>query len=238
MPDKPAQVDAYSVGAAGAILSIVGIIASGPLALPVIAFVQAQPPWDGPALYVEHFHRIQTLPFYFGFLLVTGSILMLVSIYRLSTRKAAALAALIFMSTGAAFAILNYVIQTTYIPTVVNAYAPELGSALTALSMANPTSLTWAMEMWGYGFMGLGTWLAAGFFGPSRLERITGILFVVNGVVSMLGALLISIDLGRVFSLAGLVGYGVWNILYLALAVAFFRVLAQRRSVDLGGSQV
>ena len=36
--------------------------------------------------------------------------------------------------------------------------------------------------------MGLGTWLAAGFFGTSRLERISKSLFILNGIVSVLCA--------------------------------------------------
>jgi len=155
---------------------------------------------NGPTLFVDSFHRIQTLPFYFSYLLVTGSILMLVSVYLLSKQRAAALAALIFMSIGVAFAILNYLTQTTFIPAVVKACASELGPVITTFSMANPSSLAWAIEMWGYGFMGLGTWLAAGFFGTSRLERIAKALFILNGVVSVLGALVISIDLNGVFS--------------------------------------
>jgi hypothetical protein len=178
---------------------------------------------------VDNFHRIQTLPFYFGFLLAMGSIMMLVSVYLLSKKRATALTALIFMSIGAAFVIFNYVTQTTFIPAVVKTYTAELGSVLTTLSMSNPSSLPWALEMWGYGLIGLGTWLAAGFFGTSRLERIAKALFILNGIVSVFGAVIASIDLAGVFSIAGLIGYGVWNVLYLALAITFYRVLQNRR---------
>jgi hypothetical protein len=133
------------------------------------------------------------------------------------------------MSIGASFVIFNYVTQTTFVPAVVNAYTSELGPVLTTLSMSNPNSLPWALEMWGYGLMGLGTWFAAGFFGTSRLERIAKTLFIVNGVLSVFGAVIASIDLGGVFSTAGLVGYVIWNVLYLALAVTFYRVLQDRR---------
>jgi len=226
---EPVHPSTYKIGILGAILTAIGLLMSGPLAILVVALVQPQPPWNGPTLFVDSFHRIQTLPYYFGYLLVVGSILMLVSVYLLSKKRAAALAALIFMSIGGAFVIFNYLTQTAFIPAVVNAYTSELGPVITILSMTNPSSLTWAVEMSGYGLMGLGTWLAAGFFGTSRLERIAKILFVLNGVVSVLGALVITIDLSGVFSIAGLVGYGMWNILYLALAVVFYRVLQKRR---------
>lgn len=227
--EKSGHSDAYRIGMLGAILSTIGILTSGPLAVLVVALVHPQPLWDGADLFVDNFHRIQTLPFYFGFLLATGSIMMLVSICLLSKRRATALVALIFMSIGAALVVFNYVTQTTFIPAIVDAYTPEHGAVLSALSMSNPNSLPWALEMWGYGLMGLGTWLAAGFFSARRLERIAKTLFVLNGVLSVLGALVASFDLGGVFSTAGLVGYGIWNVLYLALALTFYRVLQSRR---------
>ena len=228
--EKPMHPDAHKIGKLGAILSASGILASGPLAILVVALVHPQPPWNGPLLFVESFHRIQTLPFYFGFLLAIGSILMLVSVCLLSKKRASALTALIFMSIGAAFVIFNYVTQTTVVPAIVKAYTPELGPVLTMLSMSNPSSLPWAMEMWGYGFIGLGTWLASGFFGSSRLEKTAKSLFILNGVLSVFGAFIASVDLGGVFSIAGLVGYGIWNVLYLALAITFYRVLQQDRN--------
>ena len=133
------------------------------------------------------------------------------------------------MSIGSAFAIANYVAQTTYIPAIVDGYTPELAPIVEAFSMTNPSSLVWSLEMWGYGFMGLGTWLAAAFFNTTRLERIAKALFILNGVVSVLGAVVISIDLSGVFSIAGLLGYGIWNVIYLALAVVFYIVLQKRK---------
>lgn len=232
MVEESVRRGAYNIGTLGAILSAIGILTSGPLAILVVALVQPQPLWSGPTLFVENFHRIQTLPFYFAYFLAMGSILMLVSVYLLSMQRATALAALIFMSIGAAFAILNYVTQTTFIPAIVNTYSSGLDPIITILSMSNPRSLPWAIEMWAYGLMGLGTWLAAGFFGTSRLERTAKALFILNGVVSVFGALIASIDLGGVFSIAGLIGYGVWNVLFFALAVVFYRVLQTRRRAE------
>ena len=227
--EKSAHRDAYRIGILGAILSATGSLTSGPLAVLVVALVRPQPLWNGPDLFVDNFHRIQTLPFYFGLLLAAGSILMLVSIRLLAKRQATALAALIFMSIGAALVIFNYVTQTTFIPAIVTTYTPEIGPVLTTLSMSNPNSLSWALEMWGYGLMGLGTWFAAGFFGTTRLERIAKALFILNGVFGVFGASMASIDLGGVFSTAGMVGYGLWNVLYLALAITFYKVLQRRR---------
>jgi len=229
MVEENVRPGAYRIGTLGAILSAIGILTSGPLAVAVVALVHPQPLWDSPELFVENFHRIQTLPFFFAYLLVSGSILMLVSVYLLSKKRAAALAALIFMSIGAAFVCFNYVVQTTFIPAIVNNNATEFIPIISIFSMSNPISLSWAIEMWGYGFMGLGTWLAAGFFGASPLEKTARALFILNGIVSVLGALAIAIDLSGVFSIFGLVGYVGWNVLFLALAIVFYRVLQKRR---------
>ena len=228
--EKSMHPDACRIGMLGAILTAIGILTSGPLAILVVALVHPQPPWNSPELFVENFHRVQTLPYFFGFLLASGSVLMLVSVRLLSQKRATALTALIFMSIGAAFAIFNYVTQTTFIPALVDSYTSELGPLIAILSMSNPNSLSWAVEMWGYGFIGLGTWLAAGFFGPSRLERTARFLFILNGVLSVFGALIVSVKLGGVFSVAGLIGYGIWNVLYLALAVTFYLALRENRS--------
>lgn len=223
------QSDAYSIGAVGGILTVIGILASGPLGLLAVVLVQPQPSWNGPALFIDSFHYVQTLPFYFGFPLVIGSILMLVSVCVLSGWRAKSLAALIFTSIGAAFAIANYLTQTTFIPAVVDNYNSDLDPLIAALSMSNPRSLAWAVEMWAYGFIGLGTWLAAGFFNGNRLELIAKWLFILNGVASVLGVVAIAFDLSGVFSVAGLVGYGVWNVLYGALAIVFCLVIRKRR---------
>lgn len=230
MAGKSACASACDAGALGAILTAAGTLASGPLALPVVALVQPQPPWAGPGVFVENFHRIQTLPFYFGFVLLAGSILMLVSIHLLSQGRASTLAGLVFMSIGSALIFLNYLIQTTFIPAAVGNYTPALDPVIGAFSMSNPVSLAWAIEMWGYGFMGLGTWCAATIFAATPLERAARALFILNGIASVFGALAISFNLEGVFSPAGLAGYVAWNLLYVALAVVFHRILRQRRA--------
>ena len=170
MADEPSINGAYRVGVLGAVLIVVGILTSGPLAVLAVALVQAQPAWTGPATFVENFHRVQVLPYYFGFILIAGSVLMLVSICLLTKKRAAALAGLVFVSIGAALAFLNYLTQTTFIPAVVNNYSPQSDAVIGALSMSNAISIAWAVEMWAYGFIGLGTWCAAGFFGMSGLD--------------------------------------------------------------------
>lgn len=100
---------------------------------------------------------------------------------------------------------------------------------ITVFAVTNPVSLFWAIEMWGYGFLGLGTWLASGFFRDRGIERIAKILFVLNGIVSIVGAVWTSIHLEWVLSPSGLASYAAWNALYIALAAVFLAALRQRQ---------
>jgi hypothetical protein len=213
-------------GIVGAVLIVLGTIFPSLFAI----FLQPkQPPWESATVFVQHYHVIQSLPFYFGFFLVGGSLMLLVALYQLAASPHSPLAGLVFGITGSTIVCINYVIQTTYIPALVSGYTPDQAVILQALSMGNPTSLAWALEMWGYGGIGLGTWLAATFFGATRLERFAKVLFILNGILSLIGAVWTALDLGWVLTPPGYIGFGVWNLLYLVLAIVSIRVFLQRK---------
>lgn len=50
---------------------------------------------------------------------------------------------------------LNYIIQTTYVPYLAINRPPELAAVLPVFTMANPGSFAWALEMYGWGGIGL-----------------------------------------------------------------------------------
>jgi hypothetical protein len=230
MQAHPGNESALRLGLLGAILTVVGTLLSGPFAVLLVAAIQPQPAWESPQVLVANYHRIQSLPFYFGILLMSGSLMMIGSVYLLAVDKGTPLLALLFTSIAAGLIFLNYLTQATFIPALAESYNPALDPVITALSMVNPHSIAWALEMWGYGFLGMGTWLAAGFFANQGIERAAKILFVLNGVLSVIGTLWTSFDLGWVLSTAGLVSYGAWNLLYVILAVVFYIALNKRRT--------
>lgn len=94
-------------------MTVAGTILSGPLSLLVVSLVQAQPAWVSPSVFVDHYHRVRSLPFYLGFALISGSVLMVASIYQLSESKSSPLMALVFSSTAGGLIFFNYVAQTT-----------------------------------------------------------------------------------------------------------------------------
>jgi hypothetical protein len=213
----------------GALASLVGGVLSGPLALWLIQSTHPQPGWAGPAQFAGNYHPVQGLPFIAGFLLVGGWVVLIASLHAMAAERHKPLTtcALVSCSVFAAFIFFNYVVQTSFLPGLAGSYQDANASLVATFSMSNPRSLAWAIEMWGYGFLGVATWLVAPVFQGSRLERVAASAFVANGPASILPAVFTASWPGWVMTAPGLVAYGVWNAL--ALAMATLALLALRR---------
>ncbi|HEX8917318.1 MAG TPA: hypothetical protein VF898_02350, partial [Chloroflexota bacterium] len=120
---------------------------------------------------------------------------------------------------------------TTFIPALLTHYRPEYSAIVGALSLVNPRSLSWAIEMWGWGLFGLATWLVAPVFHGSKLERATAWAFILNGIMSVVGALVTAADLSWVMTTPGMINYAAWNILMVILAVLVILSLMKRVQV-------
>lgn len=114
--------------------------------------------------------------------------------------------------------IVIYAVQTTFVPALVTGSSPEDALLISGLTMANPRSLGWALEMWGYAVLGVATWLVAPVFRRGALERTTAWLFVANGPVSVLGGFATAASPGWVMTRGGFVAFATWNILVVAMA--------------------
>jgi len=220
------------MGITGALMVTAGVILSGPVAMLIVYLVQPQPAWTSPQIFAENYHCIQSLTFMFGLILVGGGILMLSAIFLLD-RRGRTLLALVFAAIASGLVFFNYFTQLTFVPALAQNYSPANDVMISALSMSNPLSLAWTLEMWGYGLLGLGTWLAADFFTGNRLENMTRILFILNGVLSLVGALYTALDPGWVLTLPGLVAFATWNLLYFAMAVLFLLALRARATLPI-----
>jgi hypothetical protein len=235
-PDRPLAVpgDPAAVwcrrGAAGAACTLAGVVLSGPLALLVVNATHPQPPWETAALFARSYHPIQAAPYAGGLLLVTGLVLLVAATSTLSppARRVETTAALLLTAIFAAFIFFNYVVQTTFIPALVHHPSAGADAIIAALTLANPISLGWGIEMWGYGFVGVATWLLAPLFGGGGLERAARRLFVGNGVMSVVGALATTARPGWVLTPAGLAAFALWNLLLAALAATVWVVFRRR----------
>jgi hypothetical protein len=222
---------ALRAGIAGAVLTVIGIILSGPAALLVVNLVHGQPAWQGARTFVGNFHPVQTAPFFGGIALVVGYVVLMPALYHIAGegQKTRALIATVLSGVFATLIFFNYINQTTFVPALARNYRPEYEGLISAFSFSNPNSLCWAIEMWGYAFLGLATWLAAPVFNGTGMERTARMLMMANGVFSIAGALVVSYELTWVFTPAGFLSYAAWNLLVLVLSICIISVLRRRQ---------
>ncbi len=226
---KP-NLPALRIALYGTIITLIGILLSGPIGLVIVTLVAKQPDWVDPALWAANYNPIQTIPFFFGFLLVGGYVITISALYHVAEEKhkTHAMVAIIFTAMFATLIFFNYINQTTFLPALAKAYQPAFSPIITAFSFSNPLSLCWSIEMWGYGLLGVATWAAAPLFYGSRIEKITSWLMVANGVISLAGGFISAWDLNWVFTAAGFVNYLAWNLLVTVLAVTMIVSLKRR----------
>lgn len=214
----------------GALVALVGCIASGPLGFLLVQFIKPQPAWISPSVFAENYHIIQDVPFYFGFLL-TGGMLMLSIGHYLECRETDADARfhlLLAMGLTIAFFTLisiNYLGQITFVRNMSLNYKPEYDMAISLFSMANPRSFCWSNEIWGYGFLGVATWLTAGYYaGRSKTIRL---LLIINGIVSIATIVFIIINGDWLMTSVGLSAYLIWNALMISLLILIYKYSSQ-----------
>ena len=214
----------------GALLAIAGILLSGPLAAAIIHAIHPQPAWHGTAAFVAAWHPVQLLPYFLGFFFVAGCVVLVVGLHGLAPleRRAACLLGVVASGIGATLVFLNYVLQTTFVPALVRAGQPEQDGLLAALTMVNPASLAWALEMWGYALLGLGPWLAAPVLDRGPQEHAVRWLLAVNGLVGLVGAAVTVAQLDWVLGTTGLLSYAGWNVLFLVTLVLAATALHRR----------
>lgn len=221
---------AVRLGRDGAATLFIGVFLSGLVSQAVVGAIHPPPAWQGARDFSAHFHTIEVLPFFYGLPLIVGAMMVAVACYRVATDgdKARSLLALLLTAVFAAMATLNCAIQTTFVPDLARHYAAEYDPVITALSMANPHSLGWTVEMWGYAVFGIATWLMAPVLKRDRGERAAAALLVVNGVVSTAGGLATVAAPGWVTTGAGLACYVAWNVVMLVMAAALVRTFQRR----------
>lgn len=206
-------------------LNIIGIVFSG-LVFPVLSMILCpQPTWAGAALFAKSFHPLQTATFFCGYLLVIGSLLTFIVLFLTSPggKKVWALSGLVINVVFTAVVFLNYIIQTTYVPYLATNFPPETASVLPIFTMANPGSFAWALEMYGWGGIGLSYIFMAQVFETPGKGKLLKILFITNGICSIMGALMTSINMNWLFSPAGLTALVVWNMLVLVIDIFLIR---------------
>jgi hypothetical protein len=126
---------------------------------------------------------------------------------------------------------INYALQVAYVPLLARTASPALGY----VTMANAEAPTWLLEMFGYGVLGLATWLFAPVFGARGRRRWIHRLFVANGAISAAGALACAGGLSWLQTAPGLVAYLGWNAVFIA-GVLLVALEYRPRPIRAGGT--
>ncbi|MEP6860346.1 MAG: hypothetical protein ABJE66_06990 [Deltaproteobacteria bacterium] len=221
--DYPLSIAAWLVTASAML--------SGPLGF-VTTLHEAQPAWRDARVYAEHAHRVQQLPFWFGFLMIVSCVLLVARMASLAFdhHRTRSFLAIVAIAVYASLISINYALQVAYVPALVQAH----DNVLAYVTMTNPTAPTWVLEMFGYAVLGLATAiLAPAIAGHSWRRRTIRGLLRANGAISILGALVTAVDLAWVQTPAGLVCFLGWNALMItATALIGFEYIPPGRRSD------
>jgi hypothetical protein len=210
---------------------LAGGLLAGPIASLIVWFVHPQPKWRSAQQFANEFHPVQVLPYAAGFVLVGGCVGLVASLHALVSRdrRARANLALALAAAFAAIVGFNYILQMTFVPSLVSPFRGEHRVLVSALSMENPRSLGWSLEMWGYALFGAATWALSAAFATSRLERVAAATFVANGALTVAAAIVSAFDPELLTSTMGQVGISAWQALLATMAVLVMLVMRKRR---------
>jgi len=211
----------------GAIIALIGFILSSLVAIPIVMFVSPQPMWQSVELFRAHFHTIQVLPYYFGFILISGLVIL---VYGHRQEKSGQHSdfqdqlrmARVLINIFATLIIFNYSCQTTFVPHLVQAHNSLYDPLIAAFSMSNPDSLSWTIEMWGYLILAKALWLLSGFYREKRTS-LPGLL-TINLIISVLSLLWSILDPSWVDTTLGLILYFTWNGLMIVILILMVRL--------------
>jgi hypothetical protein len=217
---------ARQLGIGAGLLLLIALPLSGPLGMLIANAVAPQPPWRDAATFIQHYHPIQSLPFLVGFLLLAGFPALHVALYLGAPPRARpwALLGLVFTAVFCALIAFNYIAQTALVPAAVERRDP---ATIAALSMASPSSVCWSIEMFGYGFLGLGSLCVVPCFRGGGIHAAAATLLAANGMASVVGAALTAHRAAWVLTPAGLWSFLGWNAVILSMVLTV--VLSLRR---------
>jgi hypothetical protein len=218
---RPALAD--QVGFWSAVLATLGAIAFT-IAAVATAIVYPSGEWRGIAAFAADYHPLQTLVTELPvFLLALSFVVLMASIHTITPddRKILSLIGLAFALMYAAVLGASYYLQ---LAAVRLSLLHGETDGLTPFILANPHSIVWAWEGYGYGMMCLATLAIAPLFGASRLERWIRALLLVNGAIA-LSLPLPMLDAPLV--LTAVVG-GAWAVVF-PIATALLAVWFRRR---------
>lgn len=192
------------------------------VAFAVLAFAFPAPTWDGITAYAATFRSNQLASMLPALLIAPAMTMALAAVHVAAPRASRA-----FTLSGVAFsAVYTAIVATNY---YLQLFVVRLGllegslEGLALLAMPNFHSVFFALEAVGYGFSSLALLVVAWRFADGRLERIVRLLFVINGLIGVIGVWVALLDVPLMI----LASLGVWCLTFpagmVALAMHFRR---------------
>jgi len=190
----------------------------GPLSVLIVQWFEPLPPWNGINQYVSSYHKVHSISILFGFVLLIGFVKFIAASISLGEKdqKGHLTAAIIYTAIYGTLAGFNYIVNSSYIHHVFN----ENLDVVEILTMNNPKSICWSIEMYSYGFLGLATYSIAPVF---RASATIVNMLKINGIASVAGALVTFFKLSWVLSPVGMIAYIGWNIFIVLTMVLIIR---------------
>src|SRR5262245_44866873 len=116
----------------GAWIALSGFVLSGIAGTLLVEWLHPQPAWESAQTFAQHYHFLQSVPFFFGFVLLAGMLLMSIGHFLNADddSKPWSLLSMILTVIFATLIFFNYVIQTTYLRGLSLNYSPENDAAI------------------------------------------------------------------------------------------------------------
>ncbi|MFL5740401.1 MAG: hypothetical protein ACJ75B_09310 [Flavisolibacter sp.] len=224
--DVRAANDQRTLISFGSIAALIGFILSGPVGFLLVLLIKPQPAWTSASNFAAHYNSLQNIPYYFGFILIGGMLILAVAHYlnadkELPLDKMHVLLSVVWTTIFATLVLFNYICQIAFIHHLATNYNPDNDTAISTLSMANPASLSWAVEMCGYAILGVATWLLSAYY--RNKNKTIYFLLIANGIISILSAAFFVYNDKWLLTTTGLASYFFWNILMIVLLFLIYR---------------
>lgn len=181
-------------------------------------------PWRGVEAFAASYHQGVVLATILPSLLLAPTFLVLtayIHTYAAAGRKLWSLIGAAFAAVYAAIVGLNYFAQLTVIRWQL--LRGEV-AGLSMLVMGNPASFFWALEVLGYGFMGMAGVFSALALPKGRLERWVRGLFIASALMELPGTVIYVVTANAFHPLI-LASLGLWGVAFPAatalLAIRF-----------------
>ncbi len=210
----------------GAAVALIGIILSGPISFFLVHFFQPQPEWESTSTFIAHYHALQNLPYYAGLILI-GGLLILFAAHYLNAElingldKLHILLSVMWCVIFSVMILFNYICQTTIVPNLIKHNNDETQHIIAFLTMANPSSLGWTIEMWGYGILGVACMLLSPFY--KHYNKAIYNLLNTNGILSISGVVFTIYGSEWLLKTPGIIFYFTWNILMIVLLFLIYK---------------